>query len=258
MKSLHLFEFEDQPWFPHLLREYMTDYLNCITSVNAWLFNGFAEKLKAALIRQQETHVIDLCSGGAGPLPKIARMLARNNVHVSVTLTDLYPNIRAFTKARAMNRDFDFIATPVDATNVPDSLMGFRTILNGFHHFAPEQAREILLDAARKKQGIAIMELVGKTPFSFFSVAMTPLFLALCTPFIRPFRLSRLVLTYVLPLIPLFTLWDGFVSCLRVYSVDELRKLTTSIPYLGYHLEIGTLPIKGTTGSITYVIGTGS
>ena len=47
----------------------------------------------------------------------------------------------------------------------------------------------------------------------------------LLTPFFRPFRLSRLVFTYLLPLIPLTTIWDGVVSILRLYSPAELLAL---------------------------------
>ena len=32
------------------------------------------------------------------------------------------------------------------------------------------------------------------------------------TPFVRPFRWSRLLFTYVIPLIPLLVLFDGTVS----------------------------------------------
>jgi len=41
-------------------------------------------------------------------------------------------------------------------------------------------------------------------------------------PTVRPFKPGWLVLTY---LIPLLVLWDGLVSCLRVYSTRELRAL---------------------------------
>jgi hypothetical protein len=41
------------------------------------------------------------------------------------------------------------------------------------------------------------------------------LFLFACTPWIRPFRWSRLLWTYVVPIIPAVLLFDGIVSCLR-------------------------------------------
>jgi hypothetical protein len=32
MKRLHLFEFEDQPWFPRIVRDGMTDYLKFVAN----------------------------------------------------------------------------------------------------------------------------------------------------------------------------------------------------------------------------------
>ncbi len=58
---------------------------------------------------------------------------------------------------------------------------------------------------------------------SIVSMLFVPLGALLVTPFIRPFRWSRLVFTYVIPVLPLLIVFDGIVSCLRVYSPDELR-----------------------------------
>ena len=45
------------------------------------------------------------------------------------------------------------------------------------------------------------------------------------TPLIRPLRWSRLLWTYLIPLVPVITLFEGLVSCLRTYSVQELHDL---------------------------------
>ena len=44
-------------------------------------------------------------------------------------------------------------------------------------------------------------------------------------PACPPFRWSRLLWTYLVPVIPLVLLFDGIVSCLRSYRPDELLKL---------------------------------
>ena len=256
MGRLHLIEFEDQPWFPRIIREYMTDYLNFSASLNSKPFVGFAKKLKQAMLEQKETQIIDLCSGGAGPLPQIVRILrTQENYPVTATLTDLYPNISAFQRTQLRDKNITHETRSVDATAVPEQLNGFRTLLNSFHHFPPELARRILENAAKNQQGIAVMELVGRSAFGFISVLSLLLFMPLFTPFIRPFRFSRFFFTYIIPAIPLFSMWDGLVSCLRVYSVEELRELTDSISAKGYVWDIGKLPIEGTPGYITYLIG---
>lgn len=250
------FEFEDQPWFPAMLREYMTDYLNLVTHINGWLFTGFAKKLHRALMIADETHIVDLCSGGAGPLPCILRYLSQQGKSsITATLTDLYPNLPAFQKICRRHSRMNFIATPIDATDIPPTLRGFRTILNGFHHFDEWQARKILADAAAQKNGIAILEIVGISPFALLCIVTTPIFQLLLTPFIKPFSLKRLFFTYVVPLIPFFTLWDGIASCFRVYSEEALRAFIEPLQNTDYQFEIGSMKILNIT-TVTYVIGT--
>jgi hypothetical protein len=88
-----------------------------------------------------------------------------------------------------------------------------------------------------------------------FLMLLVPLMVLLVTPFIRPFRWSRLVWTYLIPVVPLVSLFDGLVSCLRTYSVQELRDLTEGLGANNYQWDIGEL--KSTVGPIpiTYLIG---
>jgi hypothetical protein len=56
-----------------------------------------------------------------------------------------------------------------------------------------------------------------------------PIAFLLCTPFFKPFKFSRIFFTYILPLIPITTVWDGCVSILRLYKPDELLSLAKEI-----------------------------
>ena len=62
-----------------------------------------------------------------------------------------------------------------------------------------------------------------------------------------------LVLTYLVPIIPLLILWDGVVSSLRTYAPADLEKLTTGLGVDGYHWSSGVHRVKGMV--ITYLIG---
>ena len=64
---------------------------------------------------------------------------------------------------------------------------------------------------------------------SILGMVFSPITLLLSTPFIRPFELKRLVFTYLIPILPILVLWDGVVSCLRTYSINELKVLVQSI-----------------------------
>ena len=253
---VQLFEFEDQPWFPRALRAAMTDFLGYMGNRFDHPYEHFAPKVQRGLAATRATRLVDLCSGAGGPAVALRRVLARNGTQVEVTLTDLYPNLSRFEHARMLsNGGVGFEAEPVNATGVPEKLSGFRTIFNGLHHFQPDEAARILGDAVRRREGIAVFEAVDRSPMALISTILSPVTILVVTPFIRPFSVTRLLFTYLVPLIPLFTLWDGVVSCLRVYSPDELRKLVDSLPANDYHWDIGRLPIVGTPAHVTYLVG---
>jgi hypothetical protein len=173
-----------------------------------------------------------------------------------VWLTDKFPNRAAFeTIQTASGNGVDFCLRPVDAMDVPAELIGLRTMFSSFHHFSPVDARAILQNAVNAKQGIAVFEITKRTASAagmMFLWSLTPFLFA---PTMRPFRWSRLFYTYLLPLVPLVLLFDGLVSCLRTYRVEELRTLVEDLGTTEYVWEIGEQP--GTFGSlpITFLIG---
>jgi len=254
MKRVQLFEFEDQPWFSRLIRSYMQDHLTFMGNLSGPAYQGFVEKLKTAMERSDQKELLDLCSGSGGPARTIVGLLRTEGLEANAKVSDLFPNLDAYRslekETHGMVRGVDF---PVNATNVPEELSGFRVIANGFHHFSPSQATQVLADAVSKKQGIAIIEMVNRSFFSFFSVGIGVLFTLLSPPFIRPFHASRLLFTYVVPLVPLCLLWDGIVSCLRVYSPAEMRDLASRLGANDYEWDIGALRLG--PGATTYLIG---
>lgn len=145
---------------------------------------------------------------------------------------------------------------PVDAQQVPPDLQGFRLVCNGFHHLKPAQARACLLDAVRQRRGVALVELAQRSPWSMLQIALGTATQLVVTPFIKPFRWRRLFYTYAVPLVPLCTLWDGMVSCLRVYDPDELQSLIAELPANDYHWQCGRLRVPRMPTELTYLIGT--
>ena len=154
----------------------------------------------------------------------------REGLELSATLTDLFPNGRLHEVAERSGGTLAVAERSVNALDVPEALRGFRLMCNCFHHFRPQEARAILADAVAKRQGIAVMEVVERSPGGFLMMLFGFISGTLGTPFIRPFKLSRLLLSWGLPLIPFNILFDGVVSCLRVYSVEELEALVREVP----------------------------
>ena len=132
---------------------------------------------------------------------------------------------------------------------------GFRTLFTALHHFRPTAARAILADAVRRGCGIGIFEVTERRILTLLGMLVLPVFVLLATPFIRPFRWSRLLLTYLLPLVPLAVWFDGTVSCLRSYTPAELEALAAGVGE-GYDWEAGTLAAPPFVTRVTYLIGT--
>ncbi len=85
------------------------------------------------------------------------------------------------------------------------------------------------------------------------AVCFIPFLVLFLTPRIRPFHWSRLIWTYVIPVV-LFVLWfDGWISCLRSYSHEELSELVRGLPGESYQWELGTQ--GGGFLPVTYLIG---
>jgi hypothetical protein len=81
------------------------------------------------------------------------------------------------------------------------------------------------------------------------------IFLFICTPWIRPFRWSRIFCTYVIPIIPAVLLFDGVVSCLRTYRPPELRAITEKLNASDYTWDSGEYYGTRQRMPITYLIG---
>ncbi len=254
LPRLHLFEIADLSWFPTGIRDMTTDYLRFIES-HFQLHAPVVPLLREAVRRSGTTHVVDLCSGGGGPVNALCDALAGDGTAIRFTLTDKYPNVPAFRRLAAEHARIRYIAEPVEATNVPADLTGFRTMFNAFHHFAPDAARAVLQAAVTAGQPIAIFELPERRLSTLVPLLFTPLFIFAATPFIRPFRLRRLLWTYVIPLVPLTCWWDGLVSQLRAYTVAELEALTSELSGQPYTWTAGRVPIGTTPGHLTYLVG---
>ena len=68
---------------------------------------------------------------------------------------------------------------------------------------------------------------------------------------------GRFALTYLLPVAPTVVAWDGVVSSLRSYTVEELRGLAASVTADHFTWEAGQTPvdIRGGTIQLTYLVG---
>ncbi len=194
---LRLFEFEDLPWFPRPIRDGGMDFLRTMWELGKW-HRPLIPVLRQALVKTESERIVDLGSGGGGPWLAMYGELAVSLPGIQVTLTDRYPNVRAFHVARERTRGgIDFSAEPVDATAVPAHLRGFRTMFFVMHHFSPVLLRAVLRDAVEQRCPIGFFDMTAfPTPPPLLLAALgNPVGIWLVTPFVRPFRWSRLLWT---------------------------------------------------------------
>lgn len=230
---LQLVEVHDLAWCPASLRDALTDFLAFFVNLTG-AYDPVGPLIQRAAGRVGARRIVDLCSGAGGPWTRLAR-----RVGLPVVFTDLYPHSSDVQR--------------VDARAVPAELDGFRTIFTAFHHFRPGEAREILADAVRRGQGIGVFEVARRAPLEMIVIAFTWVGTLLAAPFIRPWRWSRILWTYLPPVLPLVGTFDGLVSCLRTYSAPELHELVRGLD--SYDWEIGDFrggwsPLRG-----SYLIG---
>lgn len=254
MRRIHLFEFEDQNWFPEFLRNYGTDFLQFLSNKTK-LYKPIIPIVKEGLSKSHTNKIIDLGSGGGGGLLWLNSELLKDIPDLKIVLTDFYPNIPAFQFTKKQASNFDFIAVSIDARKVPKELKGLRTQFLSLHHFKPNDARQILQNAVDSNSNIAVFEAQERSVPSIVAMLFSPISVWLTTPFIRPFKFGRLLFTYLIPIVPLFVLWDGLVSSLRTYSVQEMQELVKSLNNSdSYNWDIGKQ--KSGPGVVLYLLGT--
>lgn len=254
MRRIQLLELHEQSWFPASIRDAVTDMLQFgLNLSNA--YGPTVPLLRQALHLSRSEVIVDLCSGGGGPWLELSQKLQGNGKAVKICLTDKYPNLKAFQKAQVISENVTFHPESVDAKDVPLELIGFRTIFTSFHHFSEAEALAILQSSVNAGQGIGIFEITRRTPAAVGLIFLWALAPFVFTLFIRPFRWSRLLWTYVIPVIPFVLLFDGVVSCLRTYRPQELNDLTDELIGARYRWEIGEHKNKATNVQITYLIG---
>jgi hypothetical protein len=214
----------------------------------------WAAQLSKLMKRDSVTEIVDLGSGSGGPVGRVAKELGKHGFQTSITLTDLYPNARGL-EFRADGASIRYWPEPVDATSVPAALSGIRTMFASFHHFRPERARIILRDAFDQRRPICIFEATARTPGAIASAVLIPLLVLVLTPLVRPVSWVQILFTYLVPILPLLIFWDGLVSQLRTYSVEELKSFTRDLESPEYLWEAGLFRIPRMPAGVPYLVG---
>ncbi|CAH0028256.1 unnamed protein product [Clonostachys rhizophaga] len=246
---MHLFEIDDQPWFPPALRTLFQAALTVTWTLPLPIVQSHPPaKIVAQVLLEElgsdisEYSFVDFCAGAGGPTPFIenyinAHLRQGNAKAVNFTLTDLHPNIQCWDPVAAASPHLFYESKPVDATNAPrhlvrpaDGKKSMRLFNLAFHHFDDCLAARILKDTVESSDGFAIFELQDRSLASFVAVTL----LAVGTLILAPYYAMKwrsplaLVFSWLVPILPAALAWDGYVSSLRTREPEEVEALLRS------------------------------
>ena len=281
MKRLHLFEVEDLAACPDWIRDCVTAM---IVVVHRWFGvpQVMAEQLEPILKELGDgtaVTIVDTCSGNGGPMPDALELIAQKQKpdrQIRLLLTDIRPPLRLVSELSQNDSEIQYLDRSVDAclplmnqlepidlrhadkTSVGVSPSVVRTLVCGFHHFAPEQARLVLLDAQQANQPLVIFELTNGTipPRWLWWTTLVPnfIFALLVSLFARPLSLRSVAFSFLLPIIPACFAWDGAVTSARTYRESEFHAMVETLPETN-HYQWQFLTVPGAVVEYSLIVG---
>ena len=256
LPRLQLFEFNDAPWAPAVLRDTLVESLS-----RAIRWGGLLEGLVSPLARCLEaagtSQVLDLCAGAGGPAAVLSAAMARRGHEVHFLMSDLFPATAQWEALRSER--LDFVPQPVDATRIPPEVGAgrVRVIINALHHFPPPLARQTLRALCDGAPGVFVAENLVRNPLSFLAMAPVGIAALLATPVLaKDRRLARAALAWLTPVALAASAWDGTVSAMRMHQPEELQEMVADLP--GWTWSSGTFAHSAGLGSGTWFSGTRS
>jgi len=253
---MHLFEFNDQPWIPEMVRTLITFTLGRGFEL---LHGGklLGELLIPHIRESGATSILELAAGSAMPSVELSNEIHRSGQAIPYTVSDKYPDLEAFRRAAALaSGRIQFIDQPVDVLNIPANLQGLRLLVVSFHHFPPELALRLLRDAHNTRAPIAIFEITDRRLVR--TLLIWPLgivsMLVEAPAIFRTYSWRGLAW---LPLAAILYGFDGLVSCLRSYTLGELASMTQTLDR-DYRWRMGIIPTAVPGIRFTYLLGSGA
>jgi len=222
---MYLPELEDQPWFPQCMRRQQLEYIAFMASVSG-LYKPVLPFIEEAA-EWDNGHITDLCSGQGGPAHYLLKHAA---TPLSIQLTDRFPDHHFFQLPNLHMRH-----KPLDVLSDPIPGSGAITLFNAFHHFGPTQQAALLQKIAATGRPLLVCEILQPTPWCLLRVLLaTTACQVLLAPFVLPFRLSRLLLTWVLPVNIITVCFDGIISVLKALPAKRMQLLSQTCSHTSY------------------------
>ncbi|KAM3067375.1 hypothetical protein ACMFMF_009866 [Clarireedia jacksonii] len=266
-------EIEDQPWCPSWLREYSHAALAQMwQTTGAMRTSSTAAQACDVLLENlpdpSTFTFVDACAGAGGPTPILEKVVnqklqAQGKGPVQFILTDLYPDLQAWEKIIKRSENISFVRQPVDATKkisryAEPGKKECRIFNLCFHHFNDEPAAKVLRSAVQTSDAFVIFEMTHRNLSALLNttiVILSPLLTTLLWYWYSP---MHILLTYIIPIVPIFFAVDGYVSCIRTRTADETMELLTKQKDLDlsqWEFKSGSQLVLPPFGNLYYYIG---
>jgi hypothetical protein len=231
-------ELEDQSWFPPTFRKYQTEYIGFFVSTFN-VYQAFERHIEHSKLAIQP--MVDLCSGSGEPAISIFR---KSNRFSQLLLSDKYPNA-----LRMKDNKITYNPLSQDVLKTTFQNGTCYTMFNSFHHFTDEEKIKIVEKIRKTNSSSYIVEILEPNPICFLKVLIaTTIGSLLLTPFIPPFSLKRLLLTYILPINLVTITFDGLVSVFKSRSKHHYSQL-----FAGFNDSVKVLRIKNGLAPIVLI-----
>ncbi|MFA6715527.1 MAG: hypothetical protein WC082_11180 [Victivallales bacterium] len=256
MNRLNIKEFHETRYCPAVWRDLMTDFLAFFTyHVNP--YKSVMPQLKNAMEKSGCARIVDFAAGNGTYILKVTAALDPETNKYNALLCDKFPNAESARRIEKLSGGrIKYILEPVDILDENEKPQGFWTLFSGAHHLSPEQLRTFTECAVRQDCGIAFFEYSDRGILQALLPSLfVPFLVLLLTPLISPFSWRRLFWTYIIPVVPLLVMVDGFISHLKSYSAAEFENIVAGIDAPRYKFECGRRRILMKTCPITWFIG---
>jgi hypothetical protein len=192
---------------------------------------------------------------------------------VDFVLTDIHPHLEAWEKAAKRSDHLRFVREGVDAGNAPLDLLArveglsreqqqkkvFRLFSLAFHHFDDPAATQILRNTLQTSSGFGIFELQERTFEGLLTAFVIGPALWLGSWYWFWGDWTHLFWTYVIPVVPMVVMLDGWVSAVRTRSGEEIlalmKKGGMEEEMQGWRFEDGHRLHTWPTGVMRYFVG---
>jgi hypothetical protein len=211
-----------QPWCPAglvaLIHEFLVWFVGVVGAARP-----FVPLVDEAMARAGSRRLVDLRTG-AGSGAEVLRPLLPDDVAV----------------------------VPTAAGGASDPGEGARILVNGLHRLDADEAMALVARAFAERRVLLVVE--GNDDSRWQAVGMlvfAPLSAVLTAPFVRPFRVARLVFTWLVPILPALIAYDGIAALYRLYNPGDLDRIFARAGGDGYRWRTGKVA-NGRGGNVIY------